>query len=95
MNFGEIFVSGIKILLASVAAGLGAYFAFRLADKFVDTRTLLGLLAQGMIAGFAGLMIYFLAGLLLRLSEMQTFWQALKNRLPFKTVVPDKEIIQD
>jgi len=52
-------------------------------------------LAQGMIAGFAGLMIYFLAGLLLRLSEMQTFWQALKNRLPFKTVVPDKEIIQD
>ena len=95
LKFGEIFVSGIKILLASVAAGLGAYFAFRLADKFVDTRTLLGLLAQGMIAGFAGLMIYFLAGLLLRLSEMQTFWQALKNRLPFKTVVPDKEIIQD
>lgn len=94
LKFGEIFISGIKILLAAIAAGFGAYWMLRLADKFVDTHTLLGLLAQGICAGVAGLIIYFLAGLLLRLHEMRIFRQAIKSRLPFKTVAPDKEIIQ-
>ena len=95
LKFSEIFVSGIKILLAAIASGFGTYWALRLADKFVDTHTLLGLLAQGIIAGFAGLIIYFLVVILLRSPEMRVFRQAIKNRLPFKTVAPDKEIIQD
>lgn len=85
LKFGEIFVSGIKILLSAVLAGFSAYFTLRLADKFVDTRVLLGLLAQGFVAGFAGLIIYFLAGLLLRSPEMQVFWLAIKNRAPFRS----------
>lgn len=95
LRFGEIFVSGIKILSASILAGTAAWWFLQFMDKFVDTRTLLGLLAQGFVAGLAGLAIYFLAGLLLRSPEMQIFWQAMKNRLPFKAVAPDKEIIQD
>jgi len=91
----EVFISGTKILIASILAGFCAYFALRLADKFFDTYTLLGLLAQGFCAGSIGLITYFLAGLLLRSPEMQVFWQTIKNRLPFKTVAPDKEIIQD
>jgi len=94
LGFGEIFVSGIKILLASIAAGLGAYGALRLADKFVDTHAFLGLLAQGAMAGLVGLIIYFLAGLLLRSLEMRIFWQAVKNRVPFKIAASDKEIIE-
>jgi len=93
LGFGEIFVSGIKILLASIAAGLGAYGALRLADKFVDTHAFLGLLAQGAMAGLVGLIIYFLAGLLLRSLEMRIFWQAVKNCVPFKIAASDKEII--
>ncbi|MDD2753586.1 MAG: murein biosynthesis integral membrane protein MurJ [Candidatus Portnoybacteria bacterium] len=93
--FGEIFASGVKILSASILTGVVAWRVLLFMDKFVDTRTLLGLLAQGFIAGIAGLIIYFLAGLLLRSPEMQIFWQAMKNRLPFKQVASDKEIIQD
>jgi len=66
----------------------------RLADKFVDTHAFLGLLAQGAMAGLVGLIIYFLAGLLLRSLEMRIFWQAVKNRVPFKIAASDKEIIE-
>ncbi len=95
LRFKEIFVSGLKIVLASLATGVSAYWVLQFMDKYVDTHTLLGLLAQGLAAGIAGILVYFLAGLILRSEEMWTFWRTLRNRLPFKLVAPDKELIQD
>lgn len=95
LNFKEILVSGFKIILASLLAGLGAYLALQIMDLFVDTHKTLGIFTQGLTAGIVGISIYFLAGLLLRLQEMWAFWRSIKNRLPFKTVAPDKELIQE
>lgn len=94
LRFGEIFFSGFKILSASILAGVSVWALLRLLANFVDTKTFLGLLAQGAGAGLGGLIVYFLAGLALRSTEMRIFWQALKNRLPFSFVAPDKEIMQ-
>jgi len=95
LGFREIFAGGLKIILASFLAGAAAYLTLQLMDLFVDTHTVLGIFTQGLLAGIAGLAVYFLAGLLLRSAEMQAFWQAIKNRLPFKSVAPDKELIQE
>jgi len=95
LNFREILVSGLKIFLASFLAGLSAYLMLQLMDKFVDTHKVLGIFTQGLSAGLVGIAIYFLAGLILRSQEMWAFWRSIKNRLPFKTVAPDKELIQE
>lgn len=92
--FGKIFISGFKILSASIFAGVSAWAALRLMDNFVDTRTLLGLFSQGLAAGITGIIIYFLAGWLLRLSEMRSLWQSIRNRSPFKIVASNKEIVE-
>ncbi len=95
LNFKEIFTSAVKIFSASFLAGLAAYLILQLLSRYVDTRTTLGLFAQGLAAGVVGLMIYLSAGLVFRSPEMWIFYRTLKNRLPFKQVAPDKEIIQD
>jgi len=95
LNFREILTSGLKILLASFLAGLAAYLMLQVMDKFVNTHKVLGIFTQGLVAGIVGIIVYFLVGLLLRSQEMWAFYRSLKNRLPFKTVAPDKELIQD
>lgn len=91
----EIFWSGLKIVVASLIAGFGAWLGLRLINNFVNNKTFIGIFSQGLGAGLIGIIIYFLAGFILRLKEMLTFWQGLKNRLPFKTLVPDKELIDN
>ncbi|HRY52374.1 MAG TPA: murein biosynthesis integral membrane protein MurJ [Candidatus Portnoybacteria bacterium] len=95
LNFGEVFKSAVKIFAASFLAGIGAYWALRLLDNWLNTEVALGLFAQGLLAGIAGLLIYFLIAFILRLPEMEAFCRSIKDRLPFKSVAPDKEIIQD
>ncbi len=95
LNFREILTSGLKIFLASFLAGLAAYLMLQVIDKFVDTHKVLGIFTQGLVAGIVGIIVYFLAGLLLRSQEMWAFYRSFRNRLPFKTVAPDKELIQD
>jgi len=93
LNSSEIFVSGVKIVIASFFAGLAAYGALQFMDKLVSTRTVLGIFSQGLAAGIIGIAAYFFVGLLLRSPEIKTFWDSIKNRLPFKSVAPDKEMI--
>ena len=95
LNEKEIFISGLKIFVASLVAAASAYGMLRVMDFWVNTQKTLGIFSQGLVAGLVGLLVYFLAGLLLRSPEIQTFWQTIRNRLPFKTVAPDKELIQD
>ncbi|MBU1102805.1 murein biosynthesis integral membrane protein MurJ [Patescibacteria group bacterium] len=95
LNFREILNSGLKIFLASFLAGMAAYLMLQVMDKFVNTHKVLGIFAQGLAAGIVGIIVYFLAGLILRSQEMWAFYRSLKNRLPFKTVAPDKELIQE
>lgn len=93
LNSKEIFVSGSKIIAASVLAAGAAYAGLQIMDKFADTSKFSGILTQGVAAGVIGVFIYFLAAWLLRSQEVLSFYVSLKNRLPFKSVAPDKEII--
>jgi len=95
LRFKEIAVSGLKIFLASFLAGSGAYLALQVMDWFVDTHRVVGIFTQGLVAGIFGIFIYFLVCFLLRCEEIISFWRSIKNRLPWRQVAPDKELIQE
>jgi putative peptidoglycan lipid II flippase len=95
LNEREILKSSGKIIVASAVAAAAAYLNLQILAEFLNTHSFVGIFTQGLIAGLAGIIVYFSAGLLLRSPEMWTFWRSLKNRLPFKSVAPDKEMIQD
>jgi len=77
----NIFVSGIKMIIASFLAALTAYLALQFLAPLVNTATGLGLLIQGGLAGIAGLLIYFFFAWLFRLDELKLFLSSLFNRL--------------
>lgn len=89
-----IFQSVAKIALASFAAAGTAYGVLYIMAGIVDMHKLWGIFLQGFVAGVAGILVYCLAGMILRLSEMVIFWNAIKNCLPFKSVEIDNELIQ-
>jgi len=90
----EIFASALKIILASLAAGLASWGCLRFGGGWFNLSTLAGALILGFLAGGWGLVVYLLSVWLLRSPELKIFWQGLKNRLPFKSVMPDKELIE-
>jgi len=73
----NIFVSGIKMLLASLLAGLIAYLAL----QFLSS---LSPLIQGGSAGLIGILIYLLFAWLFRLDEFKLFLTSLFSHLPGK-----------
>ena len=82
----NIFVSGIKMIIASFLAALTAYLTLRFLAPLVNTGTGLGLLIQGGLAGIAGLLIYFLFAWLFRLDELKLFLSSLFRCLPGKKI---------
>jgi len=95
LNYKEVFAGGLKIASASFLAGSAAYLALQIMDKFVDTHKVLGIFTQGLVAGLVGIVIYFLFCFLLKSQEALAFWRSIKNRLPWRQVAPDKELIQE
>ena len=76
----NIFVSGIKMIVASFLAALIAYLALQFLAPLVNTATGTGLLIQGGLAGIAGLLIYFLFTWLFRLDELKLFLTSLVKK---------------
>lgn len=87
----EIFVSGLKIIIAALVAASASYGALWLIGSLVNLRTGLGILTQGFVAGLIGLALYVILGLALRSPETKMFWQGVVARLPWRKVAP-KEI---
>ncbi|MEK7167861.1 MAG: murein biosynthesis integral membrane protein MurJ [Patescibacteria group bacterium] len=77
----KILDSTMRILFASLGAGLFAYALLQILDKLVETETFLGILAQGFSAGLLGLVGYWLIGYLLKMEEMHIFTSSLKRKL--------------
>ena len=82
----RIFVSGMKMLFASLGAGLAVYIALNLLAPLVNMNTGPGVFTQGLLAGIVGILIYFLLAWILRLKELNLFLSSLFNRLPWKEV---------
>jgi len=83
LNEGEILFSLFKMAVASLLAGSVVWILWQvLVLKFPSAATQV-ILLQGSVAGLAGILVYFLAGLALRLGETILLWQKIKGRLFF------------
>lgn len=73
-KFGNLVSSDLvlrleKILISTLVSAVAAYATLYLAAEVVDTRTFLGLAAQGLLSGLIGISAYLLAGYILRVPE--------------------------
>jgi putative peptidoglycan lipid II flippase len=93
LDYQKIILSVAKVLIASAFAALAAYWILRIFDDLVNMRTLVGIFAQGLVAGVSGIFVYIAAGLLLRSEEMFGFWRAISHRLRRPKVAPKEEIV--
>jgi len=68
----KIFISGLKMIIASFLAGLGAYLVLQLVNQPV--------FIQGLLAGLTGIFIYLFFSWLFKLSELKFFLNSLFSR---------------
>lgn len=66
----KIVWSTFKISINSLIAGAGVYFMLRVMADLVNMRTFTGILVQGLVAGFTGLIIYFIISLFTNCEEI-------------------------
>lgn len=83
----RIFISAAQIAALSAAAALTAFAVLRAAAPFVDTRTFLGIFAQGTVAAAAGAAAYLGLSFYFGLEEMDIlkryaakYWRFMKNK---------------
>lgn len=77
----KIIDSLFRIVFASFGAGIVAYASLWLIDKGVPTEKLWGIFSQGLVAGLAGIVGFWLVGSLLKIEEMNTFFASMKRKL--------------
>ncbi|OGY44732.1 MAG: murein biosynthesis integral membrane protein MurJ [Candidatus Buchananbacteria bacterium RIFCSPLOWO2_01_FULL_39_33] len=90
----KILDSSMRIIFASLGAGLFTYASLQLLAKLVMTETFLGLFFQGFIAGSIGLLGYWLLGYLLNMAEMAVFVSAMQKKL-FRAVKVAEDTSQE
>jgi putative peptidoglycan lipid II flippase len=66
-----------KIILATLLMGIVTYSFLYILDLFLDTHTFIGIFLQGVLAAIAGIVVYCLAMILLKSSEILTIKQAI------------------
>jgi len=82
----RIFISAVKFSLGALAAGLAVQSMKLLSEPYLDMNRLWGVLTQGLIAGFSGILIYLAVCWILKSEELFNFWSAFKRRWPVKKV---------
>jgi len=82
----RILDSVLRILFASLGAGLLAYFMLYELSVLVPTEKVWGIFSQGLLAGLVGLSGYWLLGWLLKMEEMSIFVSSMKKKL-FKSAI--------
>jgi len=86
-------LSGFKMFLASVSAGLVAYLSLEIALRLINISTVADALIQGSISGILGILVYFFLAWILKVDELSLFLSSLTSRLPWKKV--SREINED
>ena len=72
IDFGKIWKSFKKIILASILMLVFTYFTLQIAAIFVNMKTFLGVFLQSSLAGLVGVFVYVLAALFLKSPEIKT-----------------------
>ncbi|MFA5076477.1 MAG: murein biosynthesis integral membrane protein MurJ [Patescibacteria group bacterium] len=91
LDEANIIWSVAKISVATIAMALVIQFLKYFVEPFTGTRTFLGILAQGGLAAFGGLIVFVLVSLLLKSEEMLLFITSLRRRFFRKEEVPKLE----
>ena len=73
----EIFSSLKKIVFSSVILIIFTYLSLRLAAKFVNTHTVLGIFSQTVFAAVTGVVFYVLPSLYLKSPELKTIYSSV------------------
>lgn len=94
LNKKEIFISSVKISLASLVAGMAAYQTLYFVAPLVDMRTFIGVFIQGAAAGMAGILVYLLLSWILESKELILLKGALRRRI-FKTKIKTVEVVEN
>ncbi|MDD5527697.1 MAG: murein biosynthesis integral membrane protein MurJ [Patescibacteria group bacterium] len=81
LNEGKIFISVIKFSLAGLVCGFVAQEMKGIIWPLIDMTKFWGVLVQGAVAGFSGLIAYAILCALLRSEEMASFIASAKSRL--------------
>lgn len=87
--FGDFqYLSFLKIVSGSAAAGLASWLVFCNSGRFLDSGTLAGSFLQLGFSGLCGLFVYAVSSLILKSEEMFNFWRVLKNFFRKKPPAP-------
>jgi putative peptidoglycan lipid II flippase len=81
MNEGRIARSLTKLVFAGVVCGISVQFMKNIVVEFITLDTFLGVLAQGLIAGTVGFIIYLGTAYLFKSEELLEFLAGLKKKL--------------
>jgi putative peptidoglycan lipid II flippase len=91
LDESRIFISAVKFSLAALAAGLAVQVVKLAIGANIDMTRFWGVLTQGLAAGLAGILVYFLVCWILRSEELFAFWASWRRRWPGKKVAaPDQ-----
>lgn len=82
----RILMSAIKFSVAALACGITVQGMKLVIWPYIDMTKLWGVLAQGLVAGFSGMLVYLAFCSLLKSDELYSFWNSIKRRLPWKKV---------
>jgi len=86
MDEFKIIYSSLKFSIAALISGISIQGMKLLVLDYIDMKTFLGVLFQGLFAGVIGIIIYLAISSLLKSEELFYFWGLLKRRLPWKKV---------
>ncbi len=94
LNKKEIFISLVKISLASLVAGMAAYQTLYFIVPLVDMKTFIGVLVQGSAAGVIGILIYLLLAWILESKELILLKSTLRRRI-FRVKIKTVEVVEN
>lgn len=78
--------SSLRIIFASLGAGLMAYVSLQIIDRYLPTEKVYGIFFQGLASGVIGIVGYWLLGVVLSMEEMVIFFTSLRRKF-FKSAV--------
>jgi len=82
----RIVISTLKFCLAAMSGGIVAQALKIIVEPFVTLTKFWGILAQGVVAGVGGLIVYFLVCSILRSQEWIDLWDSFKCRFSWKKI---------
>lgn len=95
-HWRDVYLPAIKMLFAATLAAGALYIPIKLLDQLVfDTTKTINLIFLTGIASILGLSVYLLFVWLMRVKELETFWNLIKKLYTMQFKIKSEEIIKE